>query len=109
MRARSDDGSATERRGLAELSTPEELAAFDWSGPLGRLGYDTFRPGQREAIEQLVLRRKLLLVAPTGGGKSLTYQLPASLFRGTTVVVSPLISLMNDQVTALSSRGVEAT
>lgn len=65
---------------------------------LARLGYTAFRPGQREAIETLLARRRLLLVAPTGGGKSLTYQLPAILLRGTTLVVSPLVSLMADQV-----------
>ena len=84
------------------------------SGPgleraLARLGYAAFRPGQREAIETLLGRGRLLLVAPTGGGKSLTYQLPATLLRGTTLVVSPLVSLMADQVQALEARGVAAT
>jgi ATP-dependent DNA helicase RecQ len=76
---------------------------------LRRLGYEAFRPGQREAIETLLDGGRLLLVAPTGGGKSLTYQLPASLLPGTTLVVSPLISLMHDQVEALTARGVPAT
>ena len=65
---------------------------------LARLGLETFRPGQREAIETLLDAGRLLLVAPTGGGKSLVYQLPASLLPGTTLVVSPLIALMHDQV-----------
>ena len=76
---------------------------------LGRLGFDSFRAGQREAIETLLEAGRLLLVAPTGGGKSLTYQLPAALLPGTTVVVSPLIALMHDQVAALEQRGVAAT
>jgi ATP-dependent DNA helicase RecQ len=76
---------------------------------LERLGYAEFRAGQREAIETLLAVRRLLLVAPTGGGKSLCYQLPATLLEGTSLVVSPLIALMHDQVEALGARGVEAT
>ena len=87
----------------------EELAAPDLEAGLRRLGHAEFRPGQREAIETLLRERRLLLVAPTGGGKSLVYQLPATLLPGTAVVVSPLISLMHDQVTALEARGVRAT
>ena len=82
---------------------------IDLDGALQRLGYDAFRPGQREAIETLLEQRRLLLVAPTGGGKSLTYQLPATLLEGTTVVISPLIALMEDQVRGLRERGIEAT
>jgi len=81
----------------------------DLSAALGALGYAAFRPGQREAIERVLRGESLLLVAPTGGGKSLTYQLPATLLGGTTLVISPLISLMQDQVAALSARGVAAT
>ncbi len=76
---------------------------------LATLGYDHFRPGQREAVEMLLERRRVLLVAPTGGGKSLCYQLPALLLPGTTLVVSPLIALMQDQVEGLRARGVAAT
>jgi ATP-dependent DNA helicase RecQ len=82
---------------------------IDLDAGLRRLGYESFRPGQREAIETLVAGGRLLLVAPTGGGKSLIYQLPATLLRGTTVVISPLVALMNDQVQALHARGIEAT
>ena len=78
-------------------------------GGLRRLGYRAFRAGQREAIETLLRARRLLLVAPTGGGKSLIYQLPATLLPGTTLVISPLVSLMHDQVSALQARGVAAT
>ena len=83
--------------------------ADDLAAGLRRLGYEDFRPGQREAVETLLRERRLLLVAPTGGGKSLIYQLPAILLPGTAVVVSPLISLMQDQVSALEARGVRAT
>ncbi len=76
---------------------------------LRRFGHDRFRPGQREAIETLLEMGRLLLVAPTGGGKSLIYQLPASLLPGTTLVVSPLIALMHDQVRAMDAVGVPAT
>jgi len=82
---------------------------YDLDAGLAALGYEAFRPGQREAIEQLLAQRYLLLVAPTGGGKSLTYQLPAALLPGTTLVISPLISLMHDQVRALDELGVPAT
>jgi ATP-dependent DNA helicase RecQ len=76
---------------------------------LHRLGYREFRPGQREAVETLLDRGRALLVAPTGGGKSLCYQLPALVLPGTTLVISPLIALMQDQVGALQARGVAAT
>ena len=82
---------------------------MDLESGLATLGFSAFRPGQREAITTLLEERRLLLVAPTGGGKSLTYQLPAALLEGTTIVISPLIALMHDQVSALHSRGVAAT
>ncbi len=72
-------------------------------------GYDSFRPGQRQIIEQALENRDLLIVMPTGGGKSLCFQLPALLKKGVTVVVSPLIALMQDQVEALRNNGVFAT
>jgi ATP-dependent DNA helicase RecQ len=81
----------------------------DLDAALERFGHAAFRPGQREAIEALLSVGRMLLVAPTGGGKSLTYQLPARILPGTTLVVSPLIALMQDQVTALDARGVPAT
>lgn len=70
--------------------------------------YDTFRHGQREIIEAILNEENVFAVFPTGHGKSLCYQLPALMLPGTTVVVSPLISLMKDQVDALKARGIES-
>jgi ATP-dependent DNA helicase RecQ len=72
-------------------------------------GLERFRPGQREVIETVLAKRDVLCVMPTGGGKSLCYQLPALLMPGVTLVVSPLIALMKDQVDALAVRGLRAT
>jgi ATP-dependent DNA helicase RecQ len=74
-----------------------------------RFGLEQFRPGQREVIENVLGGRDVLCVMPTGGGKSLCYQLPALLLGGPTLVVSPLIALMKDQVDALLERGLRAT
>ena len=69
-----------------------------------RFGFDRFRPGQQEAIETLIRCGALLCIHPTGFGKSLLYQLPASLFDGMTVVISPLLALMRDQLSHLNGR-----
>jgi ATP-dependent DNA helicase RecQ len=72
-------------------------------------GYDSFRPGQERAVTAILEGRDTLVVLPTGGGKSVCFQVPALLLRGLTVVVSPLISLMKDQVDGLTARGLPAT
>ena len=71
-------------------------------------GYDSFRPMQREVIQNVLDGRDTLAVMPTGGGKSLCYQIPALLLQGMTVVVSPLIALMHDQISQLEAYGVPA-
>jgi len=86
---------------VSRLSDPAEV--------LRRVfGYDTFRSSQREIIDHLIGGRDAVVLMPTGGGKSLCYQIPALVREGTGVVVSPLISLMQDQVDALRGLGVRA-
>jgi ATP-dependent DNA helicase RecQ len=72
-------------------------------------GFDKFRPGQEKAIDAILEGRDVLVVMPTGGGKSLIYQLPALVLDGVTIVVSPLIALMKDQVDAMNKIGIPAT
>ena len=72
-------------------------------------GYPEFRPGQERAVESVLSGQDTLVVLPTGGGKSLCYQVPALMLPNLTVVISPLISLMKDQVDALTARGLPAT
>ncbi|MEI6378237.1 MAG: RecQ family ATP-dependent DNA helicase [Candidatus Falkowbacteria bacterium] len=71
-------------------------------------GFATLRPGQEQAIDQVLSGRSCLIVMPTGGGKSLCYQLPALILPGITIVVSPLIALMKDQVDAMQKIGIPA-
>ena len=85
---------------VSPVPVPEEL--------LRRFGLERFRPGQREAVEAALQERDSLVVMPTGGGKSLCYQLPALADRGLVVVVSPLIALMADQWRRLGETGVRA-
>ncbi|MEN8720892.1 MAG: DEAD/DEAH box helicase, partial [Oceanococcaceae bacterium] len=71
-------------------------------------GFSEFRPGQIDIIRDAMAGRDVLAVMPTGGGKSLCFQLPALLLPGLTLVVSPLIALMQDQVRLLRANGIEA-
>jgi ATP-dependent DNA helicase RecQ len=92
------------------MTTPEFASDHgDASQVLRRVfGYDEFREGQREIIEHVVAGGDALVLMPTGGGKSLCYQIPALVRKGTGVVISPLIALMQDQVDALRALGVRA-
>ena len=71
-------------------------------------GYDEFRPLQADIVENVLKKKDTLVIMPTGGGKSLCYQLPALKFSGITLVISPLIALMKDQVDSLQANGVSA-
>src|SRR6195256_5512995 len=83
---------------------------MDLGGALKKhFGYSAFRPLQQEIVVDALAGRDVFALMPTGGGKSLCFQLPALLRSGLTIVVSPLISLMKDQVDALQTSGIAAT
>lgn len=105
-----DDGPPYEAmQGEIELDLPGRVAYEDPQVALKQVyGFDSFRPMQAEIIQNMLHKRDTLAVMPTGSGKSLCYQLPALIFPGLTVVVSPLISLMEDQVMQLREVGVAA-
>ena len=71
-------------------------------------GYSSFRPGQKKVIDLILNRKNVLAVMPTGAGKSLCYQVPALMNPGITLVISPLISLMKDQIDSLKQNGINA-
>ena len=82
--------------------TPEDILLKHWN-------YSTFRPGQLEIVQSILNQQDVLALLPTGGGKSICFQVPALILGGLTIVVSPLIALMKDQVDGLKSRGISAT
>src|SRR5436309_14856606 len=88
------------------------MALDTWSDPQQVLesvfGYREFRPGQRQIIDAVLAGRDCIGVMPTGAGKSLTFQIPARILPGAVLVISPLISLMKDQVDALTRLGYRA-
>ncbi|HEY7370942.1 MAG TPA: ATP-dependent DNA helicase RecQ [Polyangia bacterium] len=91
----------------AALAAPSRAAALAVLREV--FGYDSFRPGQQEIIDALLAGRDCVGVMPTGAGKSITYQIPARVLGGTTLVISPLVALMKDQVDAMTEVGVRAT
>src|SRR5580765_1049907 len=93
-----EPGSAEQRQPMSQLH--EDLSRH--------FGHSAFRPGQEELVRSVLAGRDVLAVMPTGSGKSLGYQLPALLLPGLTLVVSPLIALMKDQVDELNRKGIPA-
>jgi len=92
-----------------DRTPPQEVGPEDKYQLLKRIyGYDSFREGQEEVIDSIMAGRETLAILPTGAGKSICYQLPAQMLDGVALVVSPLISLMKDQVNALTQAGVPA-
>ena len=107
-RSRTSPGAVT-RQAEAEFDHEK----FDWSSTardilLETFGYRTFRSNQRGIVNATLARRDVFVIMPTGGGKSLTYQLPAMIHGGVTVVVCPLVSLIQDQVESMIHQGVFA-
>jgi len=98
---KGDDSPIRSEPGKGAESNPQDVLRDVF-------GFDNFRPGQREVIDAVLSGRDCIAVMPTGAGKSLTYQLPARMLDGTVLVISPLISLMKDQVDGLQGLGFDA-
>lgn len=96
------------RRDRASRNVPMPSNTLELLPALKKFGLDDFRPGQKEVIESIVAGHDCMCVMPTGGGKSLCFQLPSIIRPGLTIVVSPLIALMKDQVDGLARRGISA-
>jgi ATP-dependent DNA helicase RecQ len=94
--------------GVVEKSSVKALLKTPGEALKEHFGFSKFLDGQEEVISEIVSGRDGLVVMPTGGGKSLCFQIPALCFGGVTLVISPLIALMQDQVAALSQLGVKA-
>jgi ATP-dependent DNA helicase RecQ len=107
MTAHQDTGRAHQDNGAARAGDGEPGSALAVLRDV--FGYPSFRPGQAEVIDAVLAGRDCIAVMPTGAGKSLTFQIPARMLDGTVLVISPLISLMKDQVDALLSLGFRAT
>ena len=96
-----DAGPEARRKDVDMLGIAAQLKSI--------FGFDRFRPGQEDIIRAVLAGRDVLAIMPTGAGKSLTFQLPARLLGGVTLVISPLIALMKDQVDAMTEAGLKAT
>src|SRR6187402_1132767 len=92
------------------MTRPAPADSADLAAALkAHFGFSSFRPGQEAVVRDALAGRDLLAIMPTGGGKSLCFQLPAVLSPGITLVISPLIALMQDQVRLLQDNGIPAT
>lgn len=105
----TDAGIETGEVETGEGQADSDASRYPFAEHLGRFGLESFRAGQGEVIAAVMADQDCLCIMPTGGGKSLCYQLPAVARDGLTLVVSPLIALMKDQVDSLSQRGISAT